>query len=110
MKKQPPWKAENARIRAEITARKKKVIRIDAQEIMISTASPITLEASAFENPIDGLLRESVEEIYRRKLTDMILAKIRKEELISVKQVERLDGIKQFADLLITSIEKRRRK
>lgn len=96
MRRRPPWKAESARIRAEITARKKQVIRLDAQEITIYTKYPITLEASAFENPIDGLWWESVEELYRRKLTDMILAKIREEELISVEQVERLDGIKQW--------------
>lgn len=96
MRHRPPWKAESARIRAEITARKKQAIRFDAKAVTIYTEYPITLEASAFENPIDGLWRESVEEIYRRKLTDMILAKIREEELISVKQVERLDGIKQW--------------
>lgn len=96
MRRRPPWKAESARIRAEITARKKQAIRFDAESITIYTKYPITLEASAFENPIDGLWRESVEELYRRKLTDMILAKIREEELISVEQVKRLDGIKQW--------------
>lgn len=40
--------------------------------------------------------KPATEAIYRRKLTDMILATIRKEELISVEQVERSDGIKQW--------------
>lgn len=96
MRRRPPWKAESARIRAEITARKKQVIRLDAKEITIRTEYPITLEASAVETPIDGLWWEAAEEIYRRKLTDMILDTIRKEELISVQQVERSDGIKQW--------------
>lgn len=96
MRRRPPWKAESARIRAEITARKKQAIRLDAQEITIRTAYPITLEASAVQNPIDGLWWESVEELYRRKLTDMILAKIREEEMISFQRVELWDGIKQW--------------
>lgn len=94
--RKPPWKAESARIRAEIAARKKQVIRLDAKALTFRQEYPITLEASAIENPIDGLWTEYVEGIYRRKLTDMILDTIRKEELISVEQVKRSDGIKQW--------------
>lgn len=96
MRRRPPWKAENARIRAEITARKKQVIRLDAKAITFRQEYPITLEASAFEDPLEGLWRKSPKEVFRRKLTEMILAKIREEELISVEQVERSDGIKQW--------------
>ena len=96
MRRRPPWKAESARIRAEITARKKQVIRLDAKAITFRQEYPITIEASAFENPLDDLWWEATEAIYRRKLTDMIIATIRKEELISVEQVERSDGIKQW--------------
>ena len=96
MRRRPPRKAESARIRAEITARKKQVIRLDAKALTFRQEYPITIEASAFENPLDDLWWEAVEEIYRRKLTDMILATIRKEELISVEQVERSDGIRQW--------------
>lgn len=96
MRRRPPWKAESARIRAEITARKKQVIRLDAKAITIRQEYPITLEASAFESPIDDLWTETIEGIYWRKLTDMILATIRNEELISVEQVKRSDGIKQW--------------
>lgn len=96
MRRRPPWKAESARIRAEITARKKHAIPIEAKAITIRQEYPITIEASAFENPLDGLWTETLEGIYRRKLTDMILATIRKEELISVEQVEHSDGIKQW--------------
>ncbi len=96
MRRRPPWKAESARIRAEITARKKQAIRLDAKAITFLQKYPITLEASAFENPLDGLYTEYLEGFYRRKLTDMILATIRNEELISVRQIERSDGIKQW--------------
>lgn len=97
MRRRPPWKAESARIRAEITARKKHAIPIEAKAITIRTEYPITLETSVIDETAPWKeLDPCYVAFYRRIVSEQIFSKLQEEDLIRIERINLPGGIKEW--------------